>query len=180
MGADLRHRHTIGEGADLRQDHPLTSSHGSLQAVGILRFDANHLHLGAQVLHIGGNAGDQPAAAHRHEDGIQHTRALAEDLHGHGALPGNHIRVVERRYEGGAVTVGQLQRVRQGMGEALTVQHHMPAARTYPFHFQRRRGGGHDDGGLHAQVRCRQGHALGMVARRCSDYPARSLHTAQA
>ncbi len=76
MGADLRHRHTIGKGADLRQDHAFADGHGSLQAVGIHRFDADHLHVRAQVLHVGGDTGDQAATAHGHKDSVQRPRAL--------------------------------------------------------------------------------------------------------
>lgn len=60
VGADLRHRYTVGKGADLRQDHPFPGGQGGLQAVGVLRLDADHLHLWAQVLHVGGDTSDQP------------------------------------------------------------------------------------------------------------------------
>src|SRR5690606_9696279 len=62
VGADLRHRHAIGEQPDLRQHHPLTGGHGLLQAVGVVRLDANYTGFRAQVLDVGRNAGDQPAA----------------------------------------------------------------------------------------------------------------------
>src|SRR5690606_4735353 len=82
--ADLGHRHAVGELADLAQGHPPALLQGSLQAVGVARLDADHLDLGTQVLHIGGDPGDQPATAHRHEDGVQLALVLTQYLHGHG------------------------------------------------------------------------------------------------
>ncbi|MNH12842.1 hypothetical protein D3C79_723950 [compost metagenome] len=175
MGADLRHRHAVGKRADLRQDHPLARGHRSLQAIGVFRFDTDHFDLRPQVLHISGDPGDQSAAANRHEDRVQCPRLLTQDLHGHRALPGDHIGVIEWRHEGRALAVGQGQRVGQGMGEALTVQHHMTAARAHPFDLQRWRSGRHDDGRPHPQVRSGQGHALGMVAGRGRDHAALAL-----
>ncbi len=68
--ADLRHRHAVGEQPDLRQHHALTGGHGGLQAIGIVRFDADDLDFRAQVFHVGGDTGDQTAAADRHEDRV--------------------------------------------------------------------------------------------------------------
>ncbi|MNN37943.1 hypothetical protein D3C81_1519130 [compost metagenome] len=124
---DLGDRHAISEGAHLRQDDTLPRSHGGLQAIGVFRLDTDHLDLGAQVLHVRGDPCHQATAPDRHEDGIQRTRLLAEDLHAHRALPGDHVRIIVWRHERGAFTVGQGQCMGQSMGEAFTVQHHMPA-----------------------------------------------------
>ncbi|MNZ41014.1 hypothetical protein D3C78_585520 [compost metagenome] len=177
---DLGDRHAIGEGTYLRQDNPLPRNHGGLQAIGVVRLDADHLDLGAQVLHVRGDPCHQATAPDRHEDGIQRTRLLAEDLHADRALPGDHVGVIVRWHEGSAFAVGQGQCMGQGVGEAFTVQHHMPTPRTYTFDFQRRRGGRHDDGRLDAQMGGRQCHTLGVVACRCGDHPTLALSRGQA
>ncbi|KKY54547.1 hypothetical protein AAY86_00005, partial [Pseudomonas amygdali pv. tabaci str. ATCC 11528] len=43
--ADLRHRHAIGKQPDLAQHHALPGGHRRLQAVGVVRLDADHLDL---------------------------------------------------------------------------------------------------------------------------------------
>ena len=51
---------------------------------------------GKQILDVGRDARDQPAAADRHEDGIDFSPGtLAQDLHADRALTGNDIRIVE-------------------------------------------------------------------------------------
>ncbi|MNE50127.1 hypothetical protein D3C80_1446870 [compost metagenome] len=110
---------------------------------------------------------------------MQITRVLAQDLHGHRTLPGDHVRVIEGWHEGSALLLGQLQGMGQCVGEALTVLHHVATPRTHTFDLQRRRGGWHDDGGFQAQVRSCQGDALGVVARRRGDHPAFTLGRCQ-
>src|SRR5690606_18614130 len=92
--ADLRHGDAVGEQPDLPQHHALAGGHGGLQAIGIVRLDADHLYFRAQVFDEGGDARHQAATAHWDEDGIKAARMLAEDFHRHGALSGNHVRVV--------------------------------------------------------------------------------------
>ena len=54
---------------------------------------------GPHALHVGGDAGDQAAAADRHEDRVDRARVLAQDLHADRALPGDHVRIVVRVHE---------------------------------------------------------------------------------
>ena len=91
---DLRHRHPIGEQSHLRQHHTLARSHRLLQAIGIVRLDANDLDVWLEVFDVRSDASNQAAPTYRHEDRIKLTLMLAKDLHRHGALPGNHVRVV--------------------------------------------------------------------------------------
>ncbi|MNZ76598.1 hypothetical protein D3C78_951110 [compost metagenome] len=170
MLADLRHCHAIGKQPDLRQHHTLTRGHGGLQAVGVVRLDADHLDLRAQVLHVGGDAGDQAAATDRDEDRVQLARVLTQNLHGHGALTGDGVRIVIGVDVDKALFVHQLQRIGQRFRERVTVQHHLATARTHAFDLDLGGGLGHHDGGLDPQLTGRQGHALGMVAGRCGDY----------
>ena len=42
-------------------------------------------------IEVGGDAGDQPAAPDRHDDGVKLVQ-LSSKLDGHGPLPGDHAR----------------------------------------------------------------------------------------
>ncbi|MCY1434488.1 hypothetical protein D9M71_505490 [compost metagenome] len=128
MRTDLRHGNAFSKTADLRQHHPLAGQHGGLQAVGVLGFDADHLHLGAQVFDVGGDPGDQAAAPHGNEDRIQCARLLTQDLHGHRALACDHVRIVEGRDKGRAFAVGEFQRMGQGMRKTVAMQDHFTTA----------------------------------------------------
>ena len=57
---------------------------------------------GRQVFDEGADAGRQAAAADRHEDRLDRIGMLAQDLHAHRALPGDHLGVVVGRHEGQA------------------------------------------------------------------------------
>ena len=58
------------------------------------RLHADDFYLGTQLLDGAGHAGDQSAAANRHDDSFQ-LRALLEQLEADGALPGDDGDVVE-------------------------------------------------------------------------------------
>ncbi|MCY1361804.1 hypothetical protein D9M69_484880 [compost metagenome] len=100
---------------------------------------------------------------------------LAEDFHGHGALAGDHFRVVVGMDVDEALLFHQLQRISQGLGEGVAVQHHLAAAGAHALHLEIGGGARHHDGGLDTQLAGRQGHTLGMVAGRSGDHPARQL-----
>ena len=57
---------------------------------------------GVDLLCVGGNAGDQAAAAHRHRDGIQEGQVL-QHFHGDGALTGHDQRVFVGMHNGVAM-----------------------------------------------------------------------------
>ncbi|KUG43820.1 hypothetical protein ALP79_200325 [Pseudomonas savastanoi pv. fraxini] len=98
-----------------------------MQAVGVVRLDADHLDLRAQVFHIRCDTGDQTAAPDRNKDRIQLPRLLTKNLHRHGALPGNRIGVVIRVDVDETLFVDQFQRIGQRLGEGVAVQHHRGA-----------------------------------------------------
>ncbi|MDT4857462.1 hypothetical protein FQZ97_918860 [compost metagenome] len=104
---------------------------------------------------------------------MQGAGVLAQDLHAHRALPGDHIGIVESGDE------GQVLRARQilGVGVSVAVRiarlHHRDggtAMRLHGIHLDLRRGLRHHDDGAHAHLGGRDGHALGMVAGRCGDH----------
>ena len=80
--ADIFHRRAVGKQTDLFQAHALAGSQRLRHGVSIHRFDADDFRLRTQPLDVGGDAGDQPAAAHRYEDRIQRRRVLAQDSQG--------------------------------------------------------------------------------------------------
>ena len=66
--ADLLHRDAVGEQPDIVEPHAVSGRQRLRHRVGIDRLDADHLHVGPQRLDVGADAGDQSAAADRHED----------------------------------------------------------------------------------------------------------------
>src|SRR5690606_1775566 len=173
--ADLRHRHAVGKQPDLGQHHSLTGGYGLLQAVGIVRLYTDDPGFRAQILDIGRHPGDQPTSAHRHEDGVQRSLMLTEDLHGHGALPGDHVGVVVGMDVDVALFLDQFQRVRQRLGESIAVQHDLAATGAYALDLQPRCGTRHDNGGLDPQFARCQRQTLSMVAGRCGNHAARQF-----
>jgi hypothetical protein len=83
--------------------HALAGGQRLFHRIGIESFNADDLDFRAQALDVGGHPGGQPAAANRAEDGVDRpvvARMLAQDFHGHGALPGDHFGIVEGMHEG--------------------------------------------------------------------------------
>ena len=99
------------------------------------------------------------------------------------ALAGDHVGVVEGVHEHEAALGRDLVRARLRVGVGVAVQHHLdrapPSARTAST-FTSRRGDRHHDHRAAAEVRGRQGHALGVVAGRRRDDAARELAGAEA
>ena len=115
----LAHGDAVGKDAHVVEAHAAARLQRAVHRVGLERLDADHLHVGPQRLDVAGNAGDQPAAADRHEHRAQRVLAVAQDLGAHGALPGNHQRIVERVHEGHAGLGDQQVAVRLGVGVAV-------------------------------------------------------------
>ena len=160
----------VGKQPHVVQRHRLASSQRLAHRVGVVGLHADDLDAGADGFHVGGDAGDQSAAADGHEDGVHGRPVLAQDLHGDGALAGDHVRVIERVHEGEALFGLQLQGVLIGIAEGVALQHHLATAGAHRVHLQGGSGDGHDDDGTAAQLACRQRHTLGMVAGRGADH----------
>ncbi|OSR67940.1 hypothetical protein BV326_04072 [Pseudomonas syringae pv. actinidiae] len=172
MMANLRHRHAVGKQPDLAQHHALACCHRRLQAVGVVRLDADDLDLRPQVFHVRCNPGNQAATTDRHKDRVQLPRLLTEDFHRHGALSGNGVGVVIRMDVDEALLIDQFQRVSQRLWERIAVQHHRGPAGTHAFDLDFRGGARHDDGRQNAQLFRRQRQALRVIARRRRDHAA--------
>ena len=91
------------------------------------------------------------------------------------ALTAQHVRVVKRRYEAHAVLGGQALGNGQGIVFVAVVTHHLRAIATGGRQLGGRGVMRHDDGGRDVQNLRRQGHGLGVVARRVSHHPGPAL-----
>ena len=131
-----------------------------------MRLHTNDSRLGPQLFEESGHARNQPTAAHGNEHGIDGLGVLAKNLHGHGALACNHIRVVEGMNKGVALLLLKLERMGVGIGVGVTVEHHLGPAVAHRLNLYLWGGHRHDNHRLTAQLLGRQGHPLGMVARR--------------
>ena len=169
---DPTDRHTIGEGADACQGHPLTRQQRIPHGRRIRRIDADDPDPRIEVLEEGCDAGDQAAATDRHEHGIEVAAGLARDLHADGPLPGDHIRVVERVNEDEVAVTGKTERMIAGSIVIITVQQHFATEIDDRLHLDARRGHRHHDDRRDAAPTCRKRDPLGVVARRGADHTA--------
>ena len=100
LAADPADGDAVGELPDLGEAHPPPGAERALHGVRVDRLDADHARLGPKGLHVGGDAGDQAAAADGDEHGADRLVALTQDLHADRALAGDHVRVVVGMDEG--------------------------------------------------------------------------------
>jgi len=139
---------------------------------GVFRLDADDPDARIELLDVGGDAGDQAAAAHGDEDRIEFAAGLAQDLHADRALAGNHVRIVERMHEHHMSLAHQCQCVLIGGVVNVPVQHHFGTEVHHRLHLDGRRGLRHHDQRRDAALTRRQRHALCMIAGRSADYSA--------
>src|SRR3569623_1021147 len=179
LGTDPAHGHAGGEDADLIQYHPLLALQRALQGGLIFGLDADHLHLGIERFDIGRYAGDQAAAAYRHEDGVLRRLVLAQYLHRHRALSRDHLRVVVGMNEHHAFFVGETHGAAIRLIIGVAVQHGLAAQLAHRLHLDVRRGARHDDERLDAEAAGGERHALCMIAGGGGDYALGALRCAQ-
>ena len=79
--------------------------------------------MGPYGFDIGGDAGDQPAAADGHEDGMQRAGVLAQNFHRDGALAGDNFGIVIGVDVGHAAFLGERQGAYLGFVIGIAVQH---------------------------------------------------------
>ncbi|MNT11612.1 hypothetical protein D3C72_1465030 [compost metagenome] len=104
---------------------------------------------------------------------------LTQDFQPDRALARDHVRVVEGVDEGGAGFLFQRAGMGVGVVEAVAVQDHVSTQSLDRPHLDAGRRGRHDDGRDRAAPGRRQGHALGVIARRGADDAARQFGLAQ-
>ena len=98
---------------------------------------------------------------------------LAQDLHRDRALPGDHVRVVERVHEREVLRLLQLERMGVGLVEALAVEHGLATQRAHRGDLQLGRDHGHHDHGPRAQHARAERDPLGVVPGRGRDHSFR-------
>ena len=145
--AHLAHRHAVGEEVHVRQRHAPAGLERGVHRVRVHGLHADDPRARRDALHVGGDAGDQPAAAHRDEDRVDGLRVLAQDLHADGALARDHQRIVVGVHEGEAVLARERPRVHVGLVVAVAVQLDLGAARRHRRDLDARRGDRHHDRG---------------------------------
>ncbi len=143
-----------------------------LHARRIVGFDTDDLDLGTQLFDVGSDAGDQPTAADRHENGVRMTGVLTQQFHRHCALSGDDQRIVERMDEHQALLDGKLQGMLVGLVVAVAVQHGARAIAAHRRDLDLRRGARHDDQRLDPAFAGAQRHALRVITRRGGDHAA--------
>ena len=139
------------------------ASTGSTPMILILRI---------QIFRVERDAGDESAAADRHEDRVDLAARLPQDLHRDGALPRDHVRIVEGMHERQIALAHDGLRVLVRAVVFVAVQHHFATEIAHRAHLDVRRGlRHHDDRGNAAALR-RQRHALRVIAGRRADHAA--------
>ena len=167
------HGDAVGEQADALERHALPGAQRFVHGGRVDRLDTDDAHAWMERLDVGGDAGDQAAAADRHEDRVHGAAGLADDLHADRALPGDHVVVIEGMHEAQLLLLRQQQRVLEGGVEHIAVQDHARTPVGDRLHLDRGRGQRHDHHGADPASLRRQRHALRMVAGGGRDHAAR-------
>ena len=105
---------TVGNGADLIERFDLSVCERLLHAGGAGSLYAVDLDFGIEAFHGEGDAGDQPAAADRNNNGIESGK-LIHEFQTDGPLSGNDSLIVEGVQEGIPLFVAELQRASIGV-----------------------------------------------------------------
>ncbi len=140
----------------------------------IFGLDTDDLDARIDLLDECGNAGNQAAAADRHEHGVDLARGLPHDFQADRALPGNDVDVVERMHEHQVALARDRERVLVGGVVAVSIQHDFRAEFGHGAYFDLGSGARHHHHGRDAALACGQRHALGVVARGRADDTVRS------
>ena len=125
---------------------------------------AVHLHARADVLCGIRNAGDEAAAAHRHHNGIDVVKVI-QNLQRDGALARDNVFVVKRVHERVALFFFQFNRLVIRVVVNALHKANLCAVALCGLHLRDRCGVRQTDERFDAVFRCRQRHALCVVAR---------------
>ncbi len=127
----------------------------------------------------GGDAADQPAAAHRHQDGVEVRRLLLE-LEPDRALSVDRLRRVIGMDRERSGFVCEFGRLRQGIGIGPAPDHHLGAIALDAGKLCRRRAARHEDVGRNTYLLRRIGDRGAVIAARCRHNACiRYVHTGQ-
>ena len=138
------------------------------------RIDADDANLRMHVFEIGGDTGDEAAAADRNEHGIDVAARLPRDLHADRALSGDDVRVIERMDEDHLPLAGDDQRAFVGTVVVITVQYDLATQISNGLNLDARSRHRHHDHRRDLPPTGRQGDPLRVIACRGADHSARS------
>ncbi len=164
--ADARGLRAVGNSPRHRDPYDAATAQRLLRVIACLGFDPIDLAAGRELLRRKGATGDQAAAAHADEQEIEWP-GLLEQFLGHGALPRNHVGIVEGHHQRRATLGDDAAGDRLAILALPVVGNNAPRAVTFSgLPLDRRCIPRHHDGRADAQQPRRQGHGLRMVAGR--------------
>ena len=158
----------VCEGGDGREGLVFVLMERAIHAGCALGLHAVDLDVGLQALDGEGHAGDESAAAHRHDDGI-HIGQLVEDLKADSTLTGNDLLVVVGVDEGHARLFLQLHGLVVGVVVGAGYEADLRTEVLGILNLHDGRAVRHTDDALDAAAGSGQRHALCVIARRAGD-----------
>ena len=153
---------------DRGQGENLIGVNGIHHAGGACRLHADDLAPGHQVLDGKSHAGNEPAAADRHQKNVA-IRELPVQLQGNGALAGHDTIVIEGMDKCEAFLVSQADSLPIGVIVHTGHQHHMGAVAAGGLDLTQGRPLRDADGGRDSHIPGGKGNALGMISRRAGN-----------
>ena len=172
----------VGDRRRRRDLHGLACGERRRVRGGVLGLHPDDAHLatdlGRELGERARDAGDQAAAADRHDD-VLDIGDLLEDLEGERSLAGHDIRVIERRDDDRAGALGECGRALQRLVDDVAVQHDLGAVVAGRLQLGQGDTERHEDRGRDAELAGGERDALGVVARRGCDDAAGALLGAQ-
>src|SRR5450759_881584 len=167
--ADAFHGDPIGEYADAFKGDAPSGAQRFVHGGRVFGLDADDFYLRVEALHVYGNAANQAATAYRHEDRVQLSAALPQDLEADSPLPRDHIGVVERMHEHEMALAREHQRPFGRAVVVIAVEHNLAAQMEHRLNLDLRRSLRHDDDRRNRAAARRQRHALRVIAGGCAD-----------
>src|SRR5438094_219361 len=167
---DAERNQPIGEARRALEPHRLARREraGELRRAGGL--DAPHPRRAPGRRESDHDPRDEAAPAHRHHDGAD-VGKIGGDLEAHGRLPGDDVRVVERRHDREPLPCGELFRLHLAVLRRAPREHHFATPLLHARNLDRRRRFGHDDDRPNAQQLSRVRDRLAMIPARVGDDP---------
>ena len=177
--ADLLHGDPVGEETHVIQHDAPSGLERARHGVGVHRFDAEDLDRRAQPLDVGSDAGNEPAAADRHEHRVDRVRGLTQDFHSDRALARDHVRIFVGVDEAEPACLSQALRLDVRFVVGIAVQVHFRSAGLDRVDLDLGGRGRHDDHRRAAELLGGKGHALSVIAGRRGDDSARERRSGQ-
>ena len=143
--SNLLHRHAVGKKPDVVELHALPRVQRARHRGGVHRLDPDDADLRVDVLDVRGDAGNETAAAHRHEHRVDRLGMLPQDFHADRALAGDHVPIIVGMDEREPALRLDLEGLPVRLGIGVAMEHDVRAARGDRVDLDARRGNGHHD-----------------------------------